>query len=156
MRSTSTAVRARGSGGFAAASMLGVVLGAVLGVVGCGPYAQWQAELASQGREGLRRVDAAREASSKAVRQYLLERRQRLDEAFDADVRAQGTLDAEFVIAARRLYAAGLDGLAEAAARQAEADRVAADNAAAADAALAALQRLLEAQGRVRLPGRER
>lgn len=160
MKARSVDRRRGGAVWLVVAVRVGVVVGgaggSVGGVGGCGPYAQWQAELASQGREGLRRVDAAREASSKAVRQYLAERRQRLDEAFDADVRAQAALDAEFVIGARRLYAAGLDGIAEAAARQAEADRVAADNAAAADAALAALQRLLEAQGRVRLPGRER
>lgn len=118
---------------------------------GCGPYATWQADLAAQGREGLRRVDAAREASSQAVRHYLAERRTRLDEAFDADVAARAELDAEWVISARRLYGAGIDRIAEAGARQADADRIAADNAAAADEALAALERLLRAQARVRL-----
>lgn len=118
---------------------------------GCGPYATWQADLAAQGREGLRRVDAAREASSQAVRQYLAERRTRLDEAFDADVAARGELDAAWVISARKLYGAGIDRIAEALARQAAADRIAADNAAAADEALAALERVLRAQGRVRL-----
>lgn len=128
---------------------IGIVMAILAG--GCGSYATWQAELAAQGREGLRRVDAAREASSHAVRQYLAERRTRLDEAFDADVSARGDLDADWVIAARRWYGAGIDRIAEAVARQAHADRIAADNAAAADEALATLERLLRAQARVRL-----
>ena len=123
---------------------------------GCGPYATWQADLAAQGREGLRRVDAARESSSRAVRQYLAERRTRLDEAFEADVVSRGELDAAWVISAGRLYGAAIDRVAEALARQAAADRVAADNAAAADEALAALERLLRAQARVQLQPKAR
>lgn len=138
----------------AATAALALALAAWAG--GCGPYAQWQAQLAAQGREGLARVDAAREASSRAVRSYLAERRTRLDEAFDADVSSQHPLDATYVIAARRMYAAGLDRLAEAMRRQDEADRVAADNLQAADEALAVLERTLAAQGRVRWGNRRR
>jgi hypothetical protein len=118
-------------------------------VAGCGPYAGLQADLASQAREGLRRVEAARRADAEATAWALIERRRRLDEAFDADVRTRTALDAVWVIEARRAYAAGLDALAEARARHSGADAVAADNARAADEALALLERMLRRQERL-------
>lgn len=118
-------------------------------LTGCGPYAGLQADLATQAREGLRRVETARRGDAEATARALIERRQRLDAAFDADVRTRSALDAAWVIEARRAYAAGLDALAEARARHAGADAAAADNARAADEALALLEGMLRRQERL-------
>jgi hypothetical protein len=119
---------------------------ATLTIVGCGPYAGIQADLVAQGREATRRVEEARRADAAAVLAFLAERRDRLDDAFDRDVRARPTLDPDWVIASRRAYAIGIDALADARARQDRADAAAADNAAAADEALALLEHMLRAQ----------
>lgn len=131
---------------------LGLWILLLLAAGGCGPYARLQASLVTQGREGLRRVEAARSAESTAVTKLLAERRERLDRAFDADVAAQASLDAAWVIEARKAYAIGLDGLADQRARHVEADAAAKDNAAAADEAFALLERMLRTQERIRIP----
>lgn len=123
------------------------------GVAGCGPVAAVQLGLVVQGREGLRRVEAARRAEFAAASQLWSERRARLDAAFDADARARGeSMAPAWVIEARRAYAAGLDSLADARARREQADAAARDNAAAADEALAGLQRMLDAQAKILPP----
>lgn len=128
--------------------VLFVCVGGVAG--GCGSYAGMQAELAAQGREGLRRVEGARAGSSAAVVANLEDRRRRLADAFELDVRgAGGELSPEWVISAGRGYAAGLERLAEARLRQEQADRASTDNAAAADEALALLERMLRRQARI-------
>lgn len=127
-----------------------LVLAAMLCCSGCGSYAQMQADLAAQGREGIRRVEAARQANADAVRDQLVERRRRLAAAFEGDVHERGTrLTAEWVVDAGRAYAVGLERLAETRAAQAQADAIAADNAAAADEALALLERMLRSQSRI-------
>lgn len=115
---------------------------------GCGPLAGVQSHLVDEAREGLRRVETARKSDSDAVRQWLAERRARLDAAFDADIRARkpDDLTPAWIIDARHGYALGIDHLATARAAQDRADTEAADNAAAADEALALLQRSLKAQ----------
>lgn len=136
-----------GKGGLKMRGWIGVAFG--LAACGCGPYAGVQAELAAQGREGLRRVEAARASEGALVEKWLSERRERLDSAFDADVRAQGTLEAAWVIEARRAYAAGIDALSSARSSHERASEVAADNAKAADEALALLERMLRRQAEV-------
>lgn len=118
-------------------------------VGGCGSYAGVQVRLAEAAREGLARVEAARQQDSAAVRAGLAERQQRLDAAFDADVRARGELSPEWVIDARRAYAVGLGTLLTARQAARDADASARDNARAADEALAVLLRSLRAQERV-------
>lgn len=115
----------------------------------CGPYAQIQLDLVTQSRTGLQRIETARQQDAAAITQALADRRQRLDDAFDADVLAQTTLTPDWVIESRRAYAAGLDCLATAKAAHDAATSTAADNAAAADEALALLERMLTAQANV-------
>jgi hypothetical protein len=123
-----------------------ILLAVSVGGGGCGPYAGIQADLAVQSREGLKRVEAARAAEAELVSKWLAERRERLDSAFDADVRGQASLDPAWVIEARRAYATGLDSLASARADHERASAIGADNARAADEALALLEKMLRRQ----------
>lgn len=127
-----------------------LIVAAMLCGAGCGSYAEMQADLAAQGREGIRLVEAARQANAGAVQEQLLERRRRLAAAFEADVRERQTqLTAAWVVEAGRAFAVGMERVAEAREAQARADAIAQDNAAAAEEALALLERMLRAQSRI-------
>lgn len=121
----------------------------LLCVGGCGSYAGVQVRLAESAREGLARVEAARAKDAAAVRRALGEKRERLDAAFDADVRGRGELSADWVIESRKAYAAGLTAVSAAQEAARQADSAARDNAAAADEALALLLRSLREQEKV-------
>lgn len=78
---------------------------------GCANYTAAKIELVDQVRRG---VNVTRHAT--AERQQLIERLndvqfQRLDDAFDTDVKQRPTLDATWVIEHRKAYAIGRDAL---------------------------------------------
>src|SRR5690606_18543996 len=91
-------------------------------------------------------IEQAHDERAELVRALRTRERERLDAAFDADARAIGTADAEWIIEARRAYALALDALHAQKAASDEADRVTRSNLAATLEALDQLERL------VRLP----
>lgn len=85
---------------------------------GCAPFTQAQMDLVEQAQRGVAQMaaaDAAREGASATLAKL---RRERLDEAFDQDVRERALrnepIDAEWVIEARRAYAVALEIYAKA------------------------------------------
>lgn len=113
---------------------------------GCSSYTQVQMQLVEQARRG---VELSRQTL--VVKGELSERlqtlqRERLDEAFDADVREAGDLSPEWIIEHRRAYAAGLEALTTQHAASAEADGIANRNLEATDLALQRLEWLLSIQ----------
>lgn len=85
---------------------------------GCAPFTQAQMDLVEQAQRGVARVAATDAAREGAAAELAALRRQRLDEAFDQDVRERALrdepIDAEWVIEARRAYAAALEIYAKA------------------------------------------
>jgi hypothetical protein len=113
-------------------------------VCGCSAYTQTQMRLVEEARRGLLLTRCAQEERAVLVeRLHELERR-RLDEAFDADVRSQRALEADWVIEARRAYAAAMDALANQRQASREAQAAAQRNLDDIDAAL---ERVLVLQG---------
>lgn len=113
-----------------------------LASTGCAPYAQLQMDLVEQARKGVE-LATETQTSHRAVadRLHALQR-DRVDEAFDADVRERQNLDADWVIEHRRAYAAALDALASRNVASAQADLAARENLEATDAALKQLHLL--------------
>jgi hypothetical protein len=95
-----------------------------------------QSDLITQARRGVALAATAQDQHAQAAHQLAQLRRARLDEAFDADVREQVTLDAEWVIEARAAYAAALDAFAKQNAATSANDAAAHENLQAVDAAL--------------------
>jgi len=113
-------------------------------VCGCSAYTQTQMRLVEEARRGLLLTRSAQEERAVLVeRLHELERR-RLDEAFDADVLSQRALEADWVIEARRAYAAAMDALANQRQASREAQAAAQRNLDDIDAAL---ERVLVLQG---------
>ena len=120
---------------------------------GCSSYTASQAALVQQARKGVA-VWASREtARDEEVRKAYDLKRAALDSAFDADARQRAAsnaggsaLDADWVIEARRGYAAGLSALAQAQSAALAANDAARRDAAATDAALEKLEWLLSIQ----------
>jgi len=110
-----------------------------------------QTNLVAQARRG---IDLAQsnQANFAAVHDELARlKRQRLDDAFDADVRErdeQGDLTAEWVIAHRAAYAAGLEAYAKQDQALRTSDAIGRRNLQAVDAALERLQFLQSIQNR--------
>jgi hypothetical protein len=74
-------------------------------------------ELVTQARRGVELVAQQDDQRDRAVAELTRLRRDKLDDAFDADVReraAQETLDPDWVIEARRAYAVAIDAYAKA------------------------------------------
>lgn len=107
-----------------------------------------QLRLAEQARKGVALVTAAQEGWKESIAKLEVLRRQRLDEGFDADVREQGALSAEWVIEHRKAYAIGLDAVTTEAAALRRTWEVNASNLKAIDAALARMQSLAEARAK--------
>lgn len=119
---------------------------------GCASYTQSKIDLTAQARSGVslvrHDVEASRERSDVACDAL----RSTLDAAFDEDVNARQSLDAEWVIAHRKAYSLAIDAF--------DADRRSADTALqstlrtldAIDAALAQLQQMHAAEMRLTLP----
>ena len=113
---------------------------------GCDAYTRAQINLVEQARRGVALSQMSATGHAKVItRLHELERR-RLDEAFDADVRDQKTLSADWVTEHRRVYAGAIEAMAQE--RQNLLDATAAEksNLQAVDAALQKLEWLQSIQ----------
>jgi hypothetical protein len=113
---------------------------------GCTAYTTAQLHLTEQARKGVALWTAREQARDDAVRQSYAAKRKALDAAFDADVRAQPTLDATWVIESRRAYAVALSQLDQSESAELANNESARRDAAATDDALARLAWLLQIQ----------
>ena len=120
-------------------------------VGGCTPLMDAQSNLLVHARRGLV-VAQSNQASFTVVHDELARlKRQRLDDAFDADVRERGErgeLTAEWVIAHRAAYAAGLEAYAKQDQALRASDAIGRRNLQAVEAALERLQFLQSIQNR--------
>lgn len=103
---------------------------------GCGAYTEAQMRLVEQARKGVGLCAEAQKERGRIVEQFHQMQRQRLDEAFDADVRERGELSAEWVIEHRKAYAAAINVLERQERASAEAERVMQRNLEAVEEAL--------------------
>ncbi len=121
----------------------------LLFAVGCAPYVAAQSGLVMQARRGIELARSNSAGHSAAVDELAKLKRQRLDEAFDADVRDRGLdLSAEWVIEHRAAYAAALEAHAQQRFGQARSDETARRNLDAVDAALQRLHWLNSMQAK--------
>jgi len=110
---------------------------------GCATYTRAEIDLVTQTRRGLALIVQHDNQRDRAVAELARLRREKLDEAFDADVQERATqesLDPDWVIEARRAYAVALDAFAKAQASNEQAAQVRKQNLAAINAALDCLQ----------------
>jgi hypothetical protein len=124
--------------------MIRLTLSLLVLLGGCSGYSAAQLALLEQARRGLAEIEQAHEERAALAQSHDSQRRAALDAAFDADARAAGSLDAPWVIEARKAYAAAIDALHARRAAAEEADRVTRSNFRATRAALDHLQRLIE------------
>ena len=115
-------------------------------VSGCTRWTAAQIDLVTQSRRGLALIAQNDEQRDRAIEELSKLRRQRLDEAFDADVREREILDADWVIDSRKAYATAIDALARQSAAGAAAAESRRRNLADIDSALARLQWLQSIQ----------
>jgi hypothetical protein len=118
----------------------------ILPTTGCTAYTTTQLHLADQARKGVAIWTARESARDDTVRQSYAAKRKALDAAFDADVRAQATLDPAWVIESRRAYAVALSQLDQSESTELANNEKARRDAAATDDALARLAWLLQIQ----------
>src|SRR5216110_1225058 len=95
---------------------------------GCATFTHAQIDLVTQARRGVSYVAQNDLDRDRAIAELAKLRRDRLDQAFDEDVRLRSTqesLDADWVIEARKAYASALDAYAktQAASENASAER---------------------------------
>ena len=107
-------------------------------LVGCAPYTRVQIGLVEQARRGVAMWQQREAERDSAVRAEFDRRRAELGRAFDDDVRERpaGELSPQWVIEARKAYAAGLDVIGRAESAAAAANETARRNAEATDQAL--------------------
>jgi hypothetical protein len=115
-----------------------IAIVAMLMSAGCAPYTRVQIGLVEQARRGVamwQQREAERDAAAKAE---FDRRRAEMGRAFDEDVRdrAPGEISPDWVIEARKAYAAGLDVIARAESAVISANETARRNADATDQAL--------------------
>jgi len=93
---------------------------------GCTPYFEANSALLTQTRRGIERVEESINGKAQIVRAYHALQRDRLNEAFDQDVRERAALTPDWVVEHRRAYSAALAELTraeEASSEAAESDR---------------------------------
>ena len=78
---------------------------------GCQVYTQAQVDLIEQSRKGLAMVSQSLDAQHQTIQRFHHQQRRNLDDAFDADVRAQSSLGADWVIDHRIAYSLAIDAL---------------------------------------------
>ena len=116
---------------------------ALLALSGCATFTRAEMELVAQARRGIDLVAQHDEQRDAAVAELARARRERLDNAFDEDLRdraIQDALDPEWVIEARQAYAVAIDAYAKAQAASERAAMVRKQNLASIRAALDRLQ----------------
>jgi len=117
-------------------------------VAGCAPLMSAQSDLLTQARRGIDLAQSNRTTCAPIHEQFSRMKRQNLDDAFDADVRDQDQLTADWVIDHRAAYAAALETYVRRQHELAESDAIAQRNLQAVDAALERLQWLQAIQNR--------
>ena len=124
-------------------------IGAVLLLVnvalcaGCGSFAGAQLQLVQQARKGLELENQNAAERGEFVSKYYAIQRDRLDAAFDADVRQSNALSSDWVIEHRRAYSAAVDAINRQQNMAAGNEATAARNRAAIDLALERLESLI-------------
>jgi hypothetical protein len=118
----------------------------LLPLTGCTAYTTAQLHLTEQARKGVAIWAARESARDDTVHQSYAAKRKALGAAFDADVRAQPTLDPAWVIESRRAYAVALSQLDQSESVELASNESARRDAAATDHALARLAWLLQIQ----------
>lgn len=131
--------------------MKSVITALSFSLAGCSTLMDAQSDLVVQARKGIDVAQANRAGSSNVYAELARVKRQRLDDAFDADVRErdqQGELSAEWVITARAAYAIALEAYAKQDHALRHADETARRNLESVDTALERLQFLQSIQNR--------
>jgi hypothetical protein len=80
-------------------------------VAGCDTFAGAQLQLVQQARKGLELENQNASGGGEFVSKYYALQRDRLDAAFDADVRDAAALSSDWVIEHRKAYSAALDAI---------------------------------------------
>ena len=123
--------------------MKSLLVVALLALGGCATFTRAEMELVTQARRGIELVAQHDQQRDAAVAELARVRREKLDNAFDEDLRDRATqdaLDPEWVIEARQAYAVAINAYAKAQAAGARAAAVRKQNLAAVNAALERLQ----------------
>lgn len=115
-------------------------------VAGCQSLTTVEAALVTQTQKGVDQLRQITRERGEMITQFNHTQRQQLDEAFDADVRQQVDLSADWVINARKAYAIGLVALDRQEAQTQDTTAAANQTADACDEALKKLQWLCELQ----------
>jgi hypothetical protein len=119
-----------------------VCLTGVSFVSGCTAYTQTEIDLTGQARRGLTLIRAAQADHVAVVGRLNTSQRQRLDDAFDDDVRETADLSPDWVIDHRKAYGTGIDALQLQKSASVQAAETASRNVDAIEAALTQLERL--------------
>lgn len=90
---------------------LPLIAPALLLFTGCQVYVQPQVELIEHSRKGMTMISQSLDAQRKSIEEFQRHQRRAIDDAFDTDVRAQSSLDADWVIDHRTAYATAIDAL---------------------------------------------
>jgi hypothetical protein len=120
-----------------------LILLALLAIPGCATFTRAEMDLVAQTRRGIEIIANNDQQRDAAVAELARLRREKLDDAFDADVRDRATqesLDPDWVIEARRAYAVAIDAYAKAQAMSERSAQVRKQNLVAINAALDRLQ----------------
>lgn len=120
---------------------------------GCARYTEAQINLIDQARRGMELCRSAHKERSAVLEQYHRTQRQRLDEAFAADVRAARELSAEWVLEHQKAYAAAIEVLDKQRVASAEADAAANRNFDAVDEALRRVQAIMGVEMKLSIDG---
>jgi len=112
----------------------------VLALAGCAPYTRVQIGLVEEARRGVAMWQERETERDAAARDQFTQRRAELGRAFDDDVReraaAGGEISPDWVVEARKAYAAGLDVIGKAESASVAGNETARRNADATDQAL--------------------
>jgi hypothetical protein len=116
---------------------------------GCNTFADAQLQLLQQARLGIELQQQSAAQRGEFVAGYYQLQRNRLDTAFDADVRETDLLSKDWVIEHRKAYAAALDAINHQQNITTASEATAAQNRAAVDVALQRLESLISIQSRL-------
>lgn len=116
--------------------LIGMGMIALMITSGCTPQEQAQRALIAEMRQGITDLRSWQSQRQDLVDGFYRQRRQTLDDAFDADVRAAGNIEPEWVIEARVAYAAAMEANWKAQAASAMSEARASENLAAIDEGL--------------------
>jgi hypothetical protein len=116
---------------------------------GCNTFTSAQLQLVQQARRGLEFQNQNASQQADFVSKYYLLQRDRLDAAFDADVRETNLLSPDWVIEHRKVYAAAVEAINRQQNIAVENEATAARNCAAIDLALQRLESLFSIQLRL-------